>query len=251
MPPSSAAAATALSDFQKSEVSPDAAIASGNSKYGVSGLGTQLDALRSTTSNLQRSIANVDPSVTGRTSGSLVTEAQRQAIVNNEQQPLVKNFNDVSTNLNDVDKQYGEATGLATNYANSLLGNQKDQYGQLFGQYTTALQKEQADAAATEKQREFDASLADSKSARAASGGSGLDLSSLLGGSAAAPPQAPAPQDHLMFDIKNLIPADYATRYNPGYTEREITRMQAAYPEIDKATVANMVYQYRKQLTGT
>jgi hypothetical protein len=255
MPPSSAAAATALQNFQSSEVSPDTAIAQGNNKYGVSGLGSQLDALRSTTSNLQKSIANVDPSVTGRTSGSLVTEAQRAAIVNNEQQPLVKNFNDVSTNLNDVDKQYGEATGLASNYANAVLGNQSQEYGQLFGQYNTALQKEEADSAAAEKQREFDASLADAKSARAASASSGLDLSSLLGGASTPKPQAISADPHQA--VSQLFQG-YNPQQDKYYTENtvipKLTQLVLAtgpYTPAYAMTLAKQIaYNYRKQTYG-
>lgn len=251
MPPSSAAAATALQNFQNSEVSPQAALDQGNSKYGVSALGSQLDALRSTTSNLQKSIANVDPSVTGRTSGSLVTEAQRQAIVNNEREPLVHDFNDVSTNLNNVDKQYSEATGLASNYANAVLANQKNTYDQLFGQYQTALQKEQADAAAAEKQREFNATLAEQQAARKAAASSGLDLSSLLGGAASAAPSQPSVQDHFNADLQRLLPADYANRFLPGYTERTvIPKLAQLYPEFSPQQVAQMVYAYRKPFEG-
>lgn len=190
MPPSSQAAYQSLQDFQKNEVTPQAAISQGEQRYGVSGLGSQLDALRSMTGNLQTSIKNVDPSVTGRTQGSLVTEAARNAIVNHERAPLMDQLGTANQNLGETQGSYDRATGLASNYASDLLNSNKNSYDRLFGQYQTSLSAEQQAAADAEKRREFDASLADSQSARraAASAAGGLRL----GGGGAAAPAGPA-----------------------------------------------------------
>lgn len=184
MPPSSAAAYQSLQSFDQSRPSPQAVQDQAQQKYGVSGLGSQLDALRSMTGNLQTSIKNVDPSVTGRTQGSLVTEAARNAIVNNERAPLMDQLGTTNQNLSATQGDYDRATGLASNYANSILQNDQDTYGKLFGQYQTSLQAEQQAAADAEKKREFDASLAESQAARraAASGGGGLSLGGISGG---------------------------------------------------------------------
>lgn len=153
-PPSAAAAFQSLNDFNSTRETPQAATDAANSKYGVTGLASQLDQLRGLTSNLQTAIGNVAPSVAGRTSGSLVTQAQRDAITNNETQPLTDQFNKVSTNLNDVNGQYNEAQGLASNYANSLLTSDQQKYQDLFGQYTNAQSQEAATAAqALEQQK--------------------------------------------------------------------------------------------------
>lgn len=200
MPPtSSASAAQALQSFSGTMLKPQDAITQGNNQYGVAGIQSQLDALRSLTGNLQTSINGVDPSVTGRTSNSLVTEAQRQAIINKEKQPLLQSFQDTSSKLSDVGHQYDEANGLATHWADALLNTQENRYKDLFGQYTTALDAEQKAAAAAEARRQFDAQMSETKAARAAASGGGLGgLGSLLGGgnaaggSAAAAGRAPA-----------------------------------------------------------
>lgn len=247
MPPTNSAAAKQALDSYK-RTNPDAAISAGESKYGVSGLNSQLTALRSITGNLENSIRSVDPSVTGRTQGSLVTEAQRSKIVNNERAPLMDDYREASQELGDVNSQYERATGLASNYANSLLRDDEQEYNRLFGMYTTALDAEQRAAALAEQKRQFDLSLADSKSARAGSGGgSGLNLGALLGGGGggAGGGKAADPKAQLMADLQRLLPKDYSTRFNDGYTERLIANLQRAYPEL-KNQIAKIVYEYRK-----
>lgn len=251
MPPSSQAAYQSLQDYDKTRVNPQSAIDQGEQRYGVSGLGSQLASLRAMTGNLETSIKNVGPSVTGRTQGSLVTEAARQRIVNQERSPLIDQYGTASKGLADTGAQYDKATGLATNYANELLANDKNTYDRLFGQYQTSLSAEQAAAAQAEKQREFDASLAEQKASRAAAAGGsgGLSLASLFGGAQAAAPtaQQPTVQDHLSADIQKLLPKDYATRLPEGYTERLIQRLQAVpqYAGI-RDQIPQMVYAYRK-----
>lgn len=101
-------------------------------------------------------------------------------------------------------------------------------------------------------QAQITAAQIKANAAQQAANSQGLDLAALMGGaSAGAAPGAPTIQDHLNADIKNLIPADYATRFLPGYTEREITRLQGAYPELDPSAVKDAVFSYRKQLTNT
>lgn len=246
MPPSAAGAYSALQNFNTTRETPEAATSTADAKYGVSGLSTQLDQLRGLTGNLQTAIGNVAPSVAGRTSGSLVTQAARDAITNNETQPLTDQFNKVSTNLSDVNSQYQNATGLASNYASSLLTGDKQKYDELFGNYTTLAGQEADAAKQAEAKREFDAQLAASKASAAAASISGLSLG---GGASGTAPTAAAPtlNDHLMADIQNFLPADYATKFNPGYTERLIQRLQNT-PQY--ASLANqipaIVYAYRK-----
>lgn len=185
MPPSSAAAYQSLQDFSKSMIDPQTALTQGQTQYGVQGLGSQVDALRSLTNNLQTSINGVDPSVTGRTQGGLVTEAQRQAIVNKERSPLVDQFNTTSGHLNDANSQYGNAQNYASQYTQALLTGQTNKLSALDALYKDAVASE----AAAEQKREFDAQQAAAEAAarRAAAGANpGLNLGSLLGGGAAA-----------------------------------------------------------------
>lgn len=129
--------------------------------------------------------------------------------------------------------------GKASALQQSLLGLSADEQKQAQSTYATEYAADQ-DAAAK---------VAAAKASAAAN--PGLDLSSLLGGGASGSTAAPTIQDHLNADIQNLIPKDYATKFLPGYTEREITRLQQAYPELAPNAVASAVYAYRKQVAGT
>lgn len=59
---------------------------------GVPEIRDRVANLRTTLTNTENALNAVDPSVTGRTSRSLVTEAQRQRMVANERQPLAQQY---------------------------------------------------------------------------------------------------------------------------------------------------------------
>lgn len=260
MVPTAASAYASLQDAQKNAVTPDAAISAGDTKYGVSGLSSQLDQLRGLTSNLNTSLANVDPSVRGRTSGSLVTEAQRQAITNNESQPIVDEINKTGQQATDVGQQYQNATGLASNYANSLLTSDKNKYDELFGQYTT-LSGQEADAAKeVEAKREFDANLEATKAATAAASSAGLSLG---GDSNTATTTPAAVPQYTKGTTPQTAVADLFQGYQPGakpyYTENvvipAIERLLAlnnpkSPPNIINAAANSLVYSYRHSTFG-
>jgi hypothetical protein len=109
-----------------------------------------------------------------------------------------------------------------------------------------------AEVAAQQKQQALQQQMALEAYKANLSNQSNNAFASALGGAsqAAAAPAAPTIQDHLNADIQNLIPADYASRFLPGYTERQITRLQGAYKELDPNAVKNAVYAYRKQVAG-
>jgi hypothetical protein len=67
---------------------------------GVPEIRNNVAGLRTTVANTTNALNNVDPSVTGRTSGSLVTEAQRQRLVNMERAPIASELQNESGNLN-------------------------------------------------------------------------------------------------------------------------------------------------------
>ena len=87
MPPSSATAYNSLTAFKPRE-SKDV-MGEAEQKYDIAGRSKRLSSLRGLVGNLQSSVEAVDPSVTGRTSGNFTTEAQRLALVNREQAPIL------------------------------------------------------------------------------------------------------------------------------------------------------------------
>lgn len=96
------------------------------SQYGVPEIRSRVAGLRTTLSNTESALNNVDPSVTGRTSRSLVTEAQRQRMVANERAPIAA--------------QYGQQQGALSNESANLNDEQQAAQALAQGQiqdYTT------------------------------------------------------------------------------------------------------------------
>lgn len=118
-----------------------------------------------------------------------------------------------------------------------------DQYGAGMGIWQKELDRD-------EEARRFSEQLAaQERSSRAASAASGFSPGlgyggggSVLGASEA--PQPPTFQQRLA----TLLPADYATRFNPGYTERTVmTQLQKDFPQFSPEDIKRQVYAYRKQ----
>lgn len=172
--PSAADAAAALSDYQ----APSSAdlLSQAQQKYGVNDLQQRVQGLQGITSNLTNSIAAVDPSVTGRTAGSLVTEGQRGALVNREQQPLQSDLSSENQALGEANTNLTTAQGNAKDEAAGEEADSQNKYNQLLQTYNIANAREaataasQADAAKeAESEREFNVGEADKTSAAATS----------------------------------------------------------------------------------
>lgn len=118
---------------------------------GIPDARTRVQALSKNLVDTQNAINAVDPSVTARTSGALVTEAQRGRLVTAEQQPLQQDYTQQnqeygteSGNLNDLESQAAQQEAAAqTDYTNKR---------QSLSDQLAAAQKAAADA---EAQREF------------------------------------------------------------------------------------------------
>lgn len=172
MSPSSQDAYAALQNFNNTRKSTSDILNEANAKYGVDDLTGRAKNYGVLVGNLQNSINAVDPSVTGRTSGSLVTEAQRSALVNREQQPLLKDLSTESQNYTNAQNDLNTARQQAGAYVTAVQGDQDTKYKALSDAYAAAVaaeqaaeQKRQYDADLAEKQREYNASLAASKAA--------------------------------------------------------------------------------------
>ncbi len=165
-----------IQDFNKKRKSSAALVAEGEAKYKLPEVQQRVDRLRGLTSNLEQSIEQVDPQVTGRTSGSLVTEAQRGALVNRERAPLLTDYSKVSRDLGGAQEAFTSAQGLASQYAGTMERENDTQYNRLkdlLGAATAAEQaaeaKRQWEATMREQRRQFDAQQAEARRAAAAS----------------------------------------------------------------------------------
>lgn len=146
------------------------------STLGVPDARTRVQALRTQMLNNENLLNNVEGSVTGRTSGSLVTEAQRSRLVATEKQPLAeteatlgKTYNDANTGLTDLLGQAQTESDLAGKSYSTKRQSLADQLAYA--------QKQKSDAEST---RQFNVSeankVATSKAAAAAKNPSAQDI---------------------------------------------------------------------------
>ena len=166
----SAEAQAALNSFNQTRTTAQSAQAEAESKYGVSDLASRVSDLRALTKNLTSSVEGVDKSVTGRTSGTFTTEAQRAALVNKERQPILQQLNNESQNLNVAQGDLTNAQSLAGQMASAVISDQNTKYQSLMDQYNAAVQEEARKAEEDrwwkqfyEDQRKFDAQMAQLK----------------------------------------------------------------------------------------
>lgn len=129
----SASALSALNSFQPT--SSEDLMTQAQTKYGIPDLSNRVKALTGITNNLTNSIAAVDPSVTGRTAGSLVTEGQRSALVNREKQPLLGSLATNNQDLNTARGDLNTNQSFADKLASALASDQTDKYTRLKNQY--------------------------------------------------------------------------------------------------------------------
>lgn len=186
MQPSAAtvAAKSAVDNYQA--LGSNDALNTADTQYGVNDSSARLSALKGIVSGLQSSVEAVDPSVTGRTSGTFTTEGQRSALVSKEQAPIVSNLNQQQTAETAQEGDLTQKQTLASQMATALLNDDKAKYQRLLDSYNASTAQDAATEAASEKaaalaeqQREFNAQqAAAAKTTASKSSGGGSSSSS-------------------------------------------------------------------------
>lgn len=136
-------------------------------QLGIPDARTRVQALQSNLVNTQNAINAVDPSVTARTSGQLVTEAQRGRLVNMEKAPLTttagtqsQDLNQANTNLNTLTGEAGQQAGLAESNYKTQRQSLADQLNTAISTRDKAQAQANSDRAFNESQRQFNVSSA-------------------------------------------------------------------------------------------
>lgn len=225
MPPSSATAYQALQGFQAP--SAQDVLSQANDQFGVGADQTRVSDLRGAVANLNTSLNAVDPSVTGRTSGTFTTEAQRSALVNKEQAPIQTNLTARGADLTNANSDLSTATGNSTNLASAIMSQNQNQYQKLLDQYNAASDAEKQQEAT----REFNASLAEKTAADKASSAT-INPASYLGGGGGT---AGLPQG---MSLKN--PSSGAQGYNFNFGGNPVSA--ATFAKLNNQPIENVLY---------
>lgn len=253
--PASANLAKKLAQYDANKKSSADILNESMAQYGIPEIRGRVSGLRTTLSNTESALNNVDPSVTGRTSRSLVTEAQRQAIVNKERQPIAQQYGDQSkalttesANLNDQERAAELlAQGMTNDYTtgrnalqsryDSAVSREAEKRRQKEANRSYSLEKNRAKQARIDADRNYQLAL---KQANKPSGGGG--------GRASDNDKPPALNNGLSQLFRGYKPA-----YKGGkayYTEDVIIpQIMDAYGLSEKAA-KNKVYAYRKKTFG-
>lgn len=179
--------------------------------------------LRGLIRGTEQALRGVESSVSGRTQGSLVTEAQRSALANLERRPLGEQFREQQGALSEQDALYQNLLGEAGRRAGFAYQSDADRQSALQEQYNTLFAREEADRQAAEQRRQFEEQLRFSReqearlsreaaATRAAAQGGQYDISKILeslrsgqGSSGAAMP-----------DVRSATPVDVNRAFSSG-----------------------------------
>lgn len=166
-PTTSAAALSNLQQFQGSMAAPQDILKQQETQLGVPQAQQQVSGLRQAITNTTNLLNNVAPSVMGRTQNSLVTSAQANRQIQNEQAPISQTLNKENADFGNASSDYKDLLGKASTLADlsqrgqeSKLSNLENIYKALYQQEQDAASKQTEAAKQAEMIREFNASNA-------------------------------------------------------------------------------------------
>lgn len=189
----------ALSELQNAQAAsqdPNTILANQRQQLGVDAAQQSVTGLRGAINNTTKMLQQVAPGVMGRTGNSLVTSAQANRIIQNEQAPISQNLENQGREYNQAGEDLNQLQQRAQEAASGLYQGQQDKlsyaqnlYNTLYKQEQDAQAARQAEADRQEQIRQFNENLALSKAAAARAGAGGNSF--VLGGSASKPSAAP------------------------------------------------------------
>lgn len=131
-----------LEEFRATRANPLDVYNKQQEELGVGDVRTRVKSLRESILNTENLLNNVDSSVTGRTQGSLVTEAQRQRLAQLESKPIYGQLNKLQGNYQQETADFNELMGQASQRANLIYqGDQAKEQG-LLTSYQAAVDRE-------------------------------------------------------------------------------------------------------------
>lgn len=146
---------TRYNDFQNKRVRPEDYVKQYSNELGVDQIRGRVNEARSAIRATENTIAATPGSVAGRTSGSLVGDAQRTALVQQEIAPLQEIMGTQVAGFGDANAELESVTSQANNRASMAYGADSDQANNLLGLYNAALGWE----AEQERKRQFEENM--------------------------------------------------------------------------------------------
>lgn len=201
----SQALAKELADYDAKRKGSNDVLTEAMKSYGIPEIRSRVSGLRTTLSNTENALNAVDPSVTGRTQGSLVTEAQRQRQVVNERAPIAQQYGQQSQALATESANQGDALQAAKLLAENQINDYTTGRQSLSDRYTMAVSAEAERRRREEADRAFELQkqqVEDSRRAAAASAGYGIGGGSSSSGGISSPSSTDAIQQDAYNDVR-------------------------------------------------
>jgi hypothetical protein len=152
-PSTSAEALNKLQIAEGAAKNPTDYLTSANKSMGVDTAQNTVTGLQGAISNTTRLLSQVAPSVMGRTANSLVTSAQANKQISNEQAPLSATLNTQGTEYNQANTNLSQLRTAAQNAATGEYTGQQNKLSYLQNLYNTMYKQEQDAATAAETLR--------------------------------------------------------------------------------------------------
>lgn len=199
-----------LQSFQSTRRKPQDVLRESEERLGIPTATQRQVGLRGAITNTENLLKNVDPSVSGRTQGSLVTDAQKQRLIALEREPIAGQFTEQSralenetANVAELNRRALQESQLAVSADDARQNELQSLYQALYKQEQDQIAREQADRAFAEQQRQFNAGLK-------ASGSGSNALASLLGQQAQSQPAQDDIKLQAQADVARLLTKDKA-----------------------------------------
>lgn len=147
MPPAATTSQQALQNLQSaqgSQKSPDQIATDNSTSLGIPAAQQQVTGLRGAINNTTQLLSQVAPSVMGRTSNSLVTSAQADRQIANEQSPLNDQLNKENSDYSGASTDLQNLVGQANTKTTNDIAGQNSQLSYLQGIYGDLSAAEQA-----------------------------------------------------------------------------------------------------------
>lgn len=160
MPPTVANSGQALQQLQTAQSQaqdPNTILQGQNQQFGIPAAQQTVTGLRGAIDNTTRVLNQVAPSVMGRTAQSLVTSAQANRQIANEQAPVSQTLTDETGKYNQANTDLTQKEQQAKDASTGIYQGQQNKLSYLQNLYNTLYGSEQDAAKQAEAKREFDA----------------------------------------------------------------------------------------------